>query len=164
MGAAGNSFSVPYFKNLPEPYTLVCPYPQDNHHCVNLLYLYLYALLLEVETIQIILPPYIVQKKHRKEGHCRFLDLQLFYFGINSREILDSIIFIFFIFIRKCTTTKSQNQIISEYHLPRRGHLECSRLLLTLHFSFFLLIQLRFLVYSFFFLTLVLVMLYPLAQ
>lgn len=58
MGAAGNSFSAPYFKNLPEPCTLVRPYPQDNHHYVNLLYLYLCALLLEVETILIILKLY----------------------------------------------------------------------------------------------------------
>lgn len=54
--------------------------------------------------------------------------------GIN----FDSTFFIYIMFNRKCTTTKSQNQIILEYHLPRRGHLECGRLLLTLHFSFFL--------------------------
>lgn len=168
MDATGNSFSTPYFINLTEPCSLVRPYSQDNYQYVNLLCLYLYFLLLEVETIKSILLPYLVQIKTQESRAVQIFRAStfFFYFGntCNLREFLNSLIFLFFIFNRKCTTTKSQNQIISEYHLPRQGHLECSRLLLTLHFSFFLLIQLRFLVYSFCFLTLVLVMLYPQAQ
>ena len=63
MGATGNLFSTPYFNNLTEPCSLTRPYSQDNYQYANLLYLYLYSLLLEVETIKSILNPYLVQIK-----------------------------------------------------------------------------------------------------
>lgn len=63
MDATGNSFSTLYFNNLTEPCSLVRPYSQDNYQYVNLLYLYIYSLLLEVQTIKSILPPNLVQIK-----------------------------------------------------------------------------------------------------